>query len=183
VQRCLVCRYVQETATGDADDRTLSSKEFGKLLLRTCPSLPNFLRTPCSEAAAAVSSSAANPALNDICHAAKVCSVSLIDPFESAKLLASSCEPSRCTIHHHVSRPPPLLCHISLRRVQVRHSITAGNMTLLPASTATRMPRIAHFIFGLSPDFGRKPFSLVHYLAIRSAHDRLGPKWRIFVGD
>jgi hypothetical protein len=65
--------------------------------------------------------------------------------------------------------------------VQVRHSITAGNLSLLPAPAATRMPRIAHFIFGLSPDFGKKPFSLVHYLAIRSAHDRLGPKWKIFV--
>jgi hypothetical protein len=54
-------------------------------------------------------------------------------------------------------------------------------VTLLPPNTATRMPRIAHFIFGLSPDFGNKPFSLVHYLAIRSAHDRLGTDWKIFV--
>jgi len=70
---------------------------------------------------------------------------------------------------------------VSQPAVQVRHSITAGNLSLLPAPAATRMPRIAHFIFGLSPDFGKKPFSLVHYLAIRSAHDRLGPKWKIFV--
>jgi hypothetical protein len=65
--------------------------------------------------------------------------------------------------------------------MQARHSITAGNLTLLPPPTTKRMPRIAHFIFGLSPDFGGKSFSLVHYLAIRSAHDRLGPKWNIFV--
>ena len=57
----------------------------------------------------------------------------------------------------------------------------AGNVSIFPLPSATRMPRIAHFIFGLRPDFGGKAFSLVHYLAIRSAHDRLGPKWKIFV--
>jgi hypothetical protein len=31
------------------------------------------------------------------------------------------------------------------------------------------IPDIIHFIFGLKKDFGGKPFSLVHYLAIRSA--------------
>ncbi|HTI07494.1 MAG TPA: glycosyltransferase [Puia sp.] len=31
------------------------------------------------------------------------------------------------------------------------------------------IPNIVHFVFGLAPDFGGKPFSLVHYLAIRSA--------------
>jgi len=31
------------------------------------------------------------------------------------------------------------------------------------------IPNVVHFVFGLSPDFGGKPFSLVHYLAIRSA--------------
>ena len=30
------------------------------------------------------------------------------------------------------------------------------------------VPNIAHVIFGLSPDFGGKPFSLAHYLAIES---------------
>jgi hypothetical protein len=106
IQRCLVCRFAQETAAGSADDGSSSSKLFGKLLFRTCPSLPHFLRAPCSDAAAAVSGLSPTPAFGDICHAAKVCSVPLIDPFESAKLLASSCEPSRCTIHHHVSRLP-----------------------------------------------------------------------------
>lgn len=32
------------------------------------------------------------------------------------------------------------------------------------------IPNVIHFIFGLTPDFGGKPFSLVHYLAIRSAY-------------
>ena len=31
------------------------------------------------------------------------------------------------------------------------------------------IPRRIHFIFGLEPSFGNKPFSFVHYLAIRSA--------------
>lgn len=31
------------------------------------------------------------------------------------------------------------------------------------------IPNIVHFVFGLAPDFGGKPFSLVHYLGIRSA--------------
>ncbi len=31
------------------------------------------------------------------------------------------------------------------------------------------IPNILHFVFGMAPDFGGKPFSLVHYLAIRSA--------------
>lgn len=32
------------------------------------------------------------------------------------------------------------------------------------------IPSQYHFIFGLSPDFGGKPFSLIHYLAIASCH-------------
>lgn len=31
------------------------------------------------------------------------------------------------------------------------------------------IPNIVHFVFGLSPDFGGKPFSIMHYIAIRSA--------------
>jgi hypothetical protein len=34
-----------------------------------------------------------------------------------------------------------------------------------------RVPNIIHFIFGLNEDFGNKEFSLVHYLAIRSAYE------------
>lgn len=33
------------------------------------------------------------------------------------------------------------------------------------------IPNIFHFIFGLSENFGNKPFSLVHYLAVKSAYD------------
>ncbi|WP_158634289.1 glycosyltransferase family 32 protein [Amycolatopsis sp. WAC 04197] len=33
------------------------------------------------------------------------------------------------------------------------------------------IPNVIHFVFGLSPDFGGKPFSLVHHLAVRSAYE------------
>jgi hypothetical protein len=33
------------------------------------------------------------------------------------------------------------------------------------------IPNVIHFVFGLSEDFGGRPFSLIHYLAIRSAYD------------
>ena len=33
------------------------------------------------------------------------------------------------------------------------------------------IPKIFHFVFGLAEDFGGKPFSLCHYLAIKSALD------------
>src|SRR5258708_6871344 len=32
------------------------------------------------------------------------------------------------------------------------------------------IPNVIHFIFGFAPDFGGKPFSLVHYLAVKSAY-------------
>ena len=31
------------------------------------------------------------------------------------------------------------------------------------------IPNILHFVFGMAPDFGGKPFSLAHYLSVRSA--------------
>lgn len=31
------------------------------------------------------------------------------------------------------------------------------------------IPNILHFVFGMAPDFGGKPFSLVHYLSVKSA--------------
>lgn len=31
------------------------------------------------------------------------------------------------------------------------------------------IPNIFHFVFGMKPDFGGKPFNMVHYLAVRSA--------------
>lgn len=42
------------------------------------------------------------------------------------------------------------------------------------------IPNIFHFIFGLKPDFGGKPFSLVHYLAVKSAYEVNRPE-KIFL--
>jgi len=33
------------------------------------------------------------------------------------------------------------------------------------------IPNIIHFVFGLCDDFGGRPFSLIHYLAVKSAHE------------
>lgn len=35
------------------------------------------------------------------------------------------------------------------------------------------VPRIVHFVFGMSPDFGGKPFSFAHYLAIQSGESAI----------
>lgn len=40
------------------------------------------------------------------------------------------------------------------------------------------IPKIIHFIFGLASDFGGKPFSFIHYMAIRSAQ-ACNPDYRI----
>jgi hypothetical protein len=103
VQRCLACRYVQETAAGSTDELATSSKVFGKIMLETCPSLPPFLRAPCNDASAAITRMEVFASPTDVCHAAGACSVPLVDPFETAKLLASPCQPPGCTIYHHVS--------------------------------------------------------------------------------
>lgn len=42
------------------------------------------------------------------------------------------------------------------------------------------IPKIVHFCFGLRPDFGGKPFSLVHYLAVKSAAEIICPTRILF---
>ena len=42
------------------------------------------------------------------------------------------------------------------------------------------IPNIFHFVFGMAPDFGGKPFSLVHYLAVKSAVELNKPDAAIF---
>lgn len=42
------------------------------------------------------------------------------------------------------------------------------------------IPNIFHFVFGMAPDFGGKPFSLVHYLAIKSAVELNKPTAAVF---
>ena len=38
------------------------------------------------------------------------------------------------------------------------------------------IPNILHFVFGMAPDFGGKPFSLVHYLSVKSAVELNAPE-------
>src|SRR6476620_6963252 len=38
-----------------------------------------------------------------------------------------------------------------------------------------RVPKIVHYTFGLAADFGGKPWSLVHYVCVKSAIERLRP--------
>jgi hypothetical protein len=42
------------------------------------------------------------------------------------------------------------------------------------------IPKVFHFIFGLAPDFGGKPFSFFHYVAVRSALC-VHPGWKAIV--
>jgi len=37
------------------------------------------------------------------------------------------------------------------------------------ASMALKIPRVFHFVFGLNPQFSFKPFSVLHYVAVKSA--------------
>jgi len=37
------------------------------------------------------------------------------------------------------------------------------------------IPKIVHMVFGLSDDFGNKPFHLIHNIAIKSAHNIIKP--------
>ena len=37
------------------------------------------------------------------------------------------------------------------------------------------IPKIVHMVFGLSPNFGGKPFQLIHNIAIKSAYDVIKP--------
>lgn len=42
------------------------------------------------------------------------------------------------------------------------------------------VPNILHFVFGMAPDFGGKPFSLVHYLSVKSAISLNNPEAACF---
>jgi hypothetical protein len=42
------------------------------------------------------------------------------------------------------------------------------------------IPNILHFVFGMAPDFGGKPFSLCHYVAVRSAVELNKPERALF---
>ncbi|HKD48957.1 MAG TPA: glycosyltransferase, partial [Rhizomicrobium sp.] len=40
----------------------------------------------------------------------------------------------------------------------------------------TRIPKILHYTFGMAPDFGGKPWSLVHHVCLKSAVERIKPE-------
>lgn len=42
------------------------------------------------------------------------------------------------------------------------------------------IPKVLHYCFGMSPDFGGKPWSLVHYACVKSAIERLKPTDALF---
>ena len=42
------------------------------------------------------------------------------------------------------------------------------------------IPKVLHYCFGMARDFGEKPWSLVHYVCLRSAVERLRPEKVLF---
>ena len=44
----------------------------------------------------------------------------------------------------------------------------------------TRIPKILHYTFGMASDFGGKPWSLVHYVCLKSAVERIAPEQALF---
>lgn len=40
----------------------------------------------------------------------------------------------------------------------------------------TRIPKILHYTFGMAPDFGGKPWSLIHHVCLKSAVERIQPE-------
>lgn len=49
------------------------------------------------------------------------------------------------------------------------HGTPIRNLHVIATKPRDRVPNHLHFVFGLRPDFGGRPFSLIHYLALRSA--------------
>lgn len=45
----------------------------------------------------------------------------------------------------------------------------------LPAVIRAKAPKVVHFIFGLSPTFGGRPFNIMHTVAVRSVAERFRP--------
>jgi SAM-dependent methyltransferase len=45
---------------------------------------------------------------------------------------------------------------------------------------ASRIPRVLHYVFGMAPDFGGKPWSLIHYVCLKSAITHIRPE-RVFL--
>jgi hypothetical protein len=48
-------------------------------------------------------------------------------------------------------------------------------MAVSTEANVNKIPKIVHYCFGLSADFGFKPWSLIHYASVRSAYERIKP--------
>lgn len=57
----------------------------------------------------------------------------------------------------------------------VRDDGSSAPSVMTAAIAAPEVPRILHFVFGLSSDFGGKPFGLVHHLVIKAALRSVSP--------
>ncbi|KAK4056133.1 hypothetical protein OIO90_002864 [Microbotryomycetes sp. JL221] len=65
----------------------------------------------------------------------------------------------------------------SSRRTPFEHNLgpPAGNTTW-SAVGDQQVPPFVHYVFGLSPDFGGKPFSFIHFVCVMSALRKLKPE-------
>jgi hypothetical protein len=64
--------------------------------------------------------------------------------------------------------------------VAERNTDFSGVKQALPAMIAAKVPKVIHFVFGLSADFGGRPFNIMHMLAVRSAAERFRPEQMFF---
>ena len=62
----------------------------------------------------------------------------------------------------------------------ILRGVSQGDSAVEVISSKSPEAIVVHYVFGMTPDFGGKPFSLLHYLSIRSAHLTLSPA-KIFV--
>ncbi|GAA5917821.1 hypothetical protein JCM6882_004159 [Rhodosporidiobolus microsporus] len=65
----------------------------------------------------------------------------------------------------------------SSSHIPFHHPLTtpSGNETFSPTS-ARQIPPYLHYVYGLSPTFGGKPFNFIHYLCLTSAFVTLKPE-------
>ena len=61
-------------------------------------------------------------------------------------------------------------------------SVLSRDSSIVSTNSAedSSIPQKVHYVFGMTRDFGGKPFSLIHYLSIRSAFTHLSPS-KIYV--
>lgn len=60
--------------------------------------------------------------------------------------------------------------------IRERIADEASSGKSFPAVLKRKVPKVIHFIFGLSPDFGGKPFNVMHKIAVLSAIEKIRPE-------